>query len=372
MARAGVPEPLRRPLAKPEIALCGDRPADGRGRALWRRSRRRRLRSVRLLPPGAERPRAHLGCGRSKHQKVCPGGVSLIFPAAGRGRPRKKQIPDQIAAAAETMSAAAKRKEISWRRGVKGSPSARFSALRIRIADGPPRRILDQGQRPRSVGFGPTASFLAATDDESADARDLSISPAKLRRSGVRRWILSRASVPPGSEPSPAALSPSAPPRRSRRSAQARRGAGISRSPRSERHPNHCPPSALPDVTFHDQAPAQHIDVICRGISSDRFGNCRPAASLGDMTIAFGGHLRAESGRSLERGVRVFGKRAVTPIQALRLSSPRLSLNHAGLCSWRKEFGLRTMCERDYANLAVHGAALGGRCGFLCSRVSGN
>jgi len=39
-------------------------------------------------------------------------------------------------------------RKVSWRRGVKGPLSARFAALRIRIADGPPQRILDNPQRP--------------------------------------------------------------------------------------------------------------------------------------------------------------------------------------------------------------------------------
>jgi SRSO17 transposase len=83
--------------------------------------------------------------GVPKHQKVYPASVSLIFPVAGRGRPRKNQIPDQLSVAAETMLTQDKWKKVSWRRGVKGPLSARFAALRIRIADGPPQRILELG-----------------------------------------------------------------------------------------------------------------------------------------------------------------------------------------------------------------------------------
>ena len=43
--------------------------------------------------------------------------------------------------------AKAKWKKITWRRGVKGPLSARFAALRIRIENGPPQRILDKGQQ---------------------------------------------------------------------------------------------------------------------------------------------------------------------------------------------------------------------------------
>ena len=35
----------------------------------------------------------------------------------------------------------AKRRQVSWRRGTKGKLSARFAAMRVRIADGPPQRI---------------------------------------------------------------------------------------------------------------------------------------------------------------------------------------------------------------------------------------
>jgi SRSO17 transposase len=85
--------------------------------------------------------------GVPKHQKVYPAGVSLIFPVAGRGRLRKNQIPDQLSVATETMLTEAKWRKVNWRRGVRGPLSARFAALRIRIADGPPQHILDKGQQ---------------------------------------------------------------------------------------------------------------------------------------------------------------------------------------------------------------------------------
>ena len=45
------------------------------------------------------------------------------------------------------MLANAKWREVSWRAGTKGRLKARFAALRIRIADGPPQRIWDKGQQ---------------------------------------------------------------------------------------------------------------------------------------------------------------------------------------------------------------------------------
>jgi SRSO17 transposase len=36
---------------------------------------------------------------------------------------------------------------VSWRLGTKGRLKARFAAVRVRIADGPPQRIKDKGQQ---------------------------------------------------------------------------------------------------------------------------------------------------------------------------------------------------------------------------------
>ena len=78
-------------------------------------------------------------------QKVYPAGVSMIFPVAGRGRPRKRHIPDVTSTGAQAMLETAKWQTVSWRRGTKGRLSARFAALRVRVADGPPQRIHDMG-----------------------------------------------------------------------------------------------------------------------------------------------------------------------------------------------------------------------------------
>src|SRR4051812_10760000 len=49
--------------------------------------------------------------------------------------------------AAEDMLANAKWQNVSWRNGTKGRLKARFAAVRVRIADGPPQRIKDKGQQ---------------------------------------------------------------------------------------------------------------------------------------------------------------------------------------------------------------------------------
>jgi SRSO17 transposase len=85
--------------------------------------------------------------GIPRHLKVYPVGVQLIWPIARRGRPRQRSIPDVLSVPAEDMLARAKWQNITWRTGTKGKLKARFAAVRVRTADGPPQRIRDKGQQ---------------------------------------------------------------------------------------------------------------------------------------------------------------------------------------------------------------------------------
>ena len=85
--------------------------------------------------------------GIPRHLKVYPAGVQMIWPVAKRGRPRQRHIPDVLSIPAEDMLAHAKWHTISWRTGTKGKLKARFAAVRVRVADGPPQRIRDKGQQ---------------------------------------------------------------------------------------------------------------------------------------------------------------------------------------------------------------------------------
>ena len=85
--------------------------------------------------------------GIPRHLKVYSADVQMIWPAARRGRPRKRHIPDILSMAAEEMLADATWQNISWRTGTKGKLKARFAAVRVRVADGPPQRIGDKGQQ---------------------------------------------------------------------------------------------------------------------------------------------------------------------------------------------------------------------------------
>jgi SRSO17 transposase len=85
--------------------------------------------------------------GIPRHLKVYPLGVQLIWPVAGRGRPRQRSVPDILSVAAEAMLANIRWQTIAWRTGTKGKLKARFAAVRVRTADGPPQRIRDKGQQ---------------------------------------------------------------------------------------------------------------------------------------------------------------------------------------------------------------------------------
>jgi SRSO17 transposase len=147
MDRAGVPEAWRVPRTKPEIALGEiDRLiAAGVFFATVLADAGYGL-SAPFRQGLTERGLAW-AVGIPRHQKVYPAGVSLIFPKAGRGRPRKNPVPDVLSAPAEAMLAEVPWTQLSWRRGTKGPLKAHFAAVRIRIADGPPQRIFDKGQQ---------------------------------------------------------------------------------------------------------------------------------------------------------------------------------------------------------------------------------
>src|SRR6266487_1519094 len=85
--------------------------------------------------------------GIPRHLKVYPVGVRLIWPVAKQGRPRRRHVPDILSVPAEDMLADAKWQTVSWRTGTKGKLKARFAAVRVRTADGPPQRIGDKGQQ---------------------------------------------------------------------------------------------------------------------------------------------------------------------------------------------------------------------------------
>jgi SRSO17 transposase len=147
MAKAGVPERHRAARTKPEIALVE-----------IDRVRAAGVRFGTVLADagyGLSAPFRHgldarglqWAVGIPKHQKVYPIDVKLIFPVAGRGRPRKRHVPDQLSVPAEAMLEKATWRRLTWRKGTKGPLTAAFAAVRVRVADGPPQRIGDKGMQ---------------------------------------------------------------------------------------------------------------------------------------------------------------------------------------------------------------------------------
>lgn len=143
--RAGVPEELRPYRTKPEIAL-----------AEIDRVRAAGVRFGCVLADAGYGLSAPFRQGLSERalawavgipfkQKVYPADVSMVFPVATRGRPRKNAIPDITSISAQAILETVPWRKVSWRRGTKGKLSARFAAVRVRVADGPPQRIHDMG-----------------------------------------------------------------------------------------------------------------------------------------------------------------------------------------------------------------------------------
>jgi SRSO17 transposase len=147
LERAGVPAEYRTARTKPEIALAEIDRVIAAG-----------VRFGCVLADagyGMSAPFRHALTERSllwavgipRHLKVYPVDVQLIWPIAGRGRPRRRHVPDVLSRSAEDMLANAKWHNVTWRTGTKGKLKARFAAVRVRTADGPPQRIGDKGQQ---------------------------------------------------------------------------------------------------------------------------------------------------------------------------------------------------------------------------------
>ncbi|RNJ41284.1 IS701 family transposase [Mesorhizobium erdmanii] len=145
LARANVPDDHRAYRTKPEIALAEiDRLRRAGGRFGCILADAGYGLSAPFRQALTERGLAW-AVGIPFKQKVYPAGVTMIFPVSGRGRPRQRHIPDTKSMTAQAMLETAQWRTVSWRRGTKGRLSARFAAVRVRVADGPPQRIHDMG-----------------------------------------------------------------------------------------------------------------------------------------------------------------------------------------------------------------------------------
>ncbi len=146
LKRAGVPAEYRTARTKPELALTEiDRLLSSA--ALSLRASRCWLRDECAVPSRADSSQAYLGCWHpAPPQGVpCRGADDLASCQVAAGR--ANATSQMFCRSAEDMLADAKWRAISWRTGTKGKLKARFAAVRVRIADGPPQRIRDKGQQ---------------------------------------------------------------------------------------------------------------------------------------------------------------------------------------------------------------------------------
>ena len=147
MDRAGVPEACRSPRTKPEIALAEIDRVMAVGLTFGTVLADAGYGMSAPFRQGLSARGLTWAVGIPGRQKVYPADVVLIWPDAGRGRPRKNPVPEPLSRSAEAMLAEAPWTELSWRTGTKGPLKASFAALRVRVADGTPQRIFDMGQQ---------------------------------------------------------------------------------------------------------------------------------------------------------------------------------------------------------------------------------
>lgn len=147
MIKAGVPDAWRAPHTKPEIALVEIDRVMAAGLTFGTVLADAGYGLSAPFRQGLSARGLTWAVGIAGRQKVYPADAVLTWPDAGRGRPRKNPLPQPLSQPAEAMLAAVPWTELSWRTGTKGPLRASFAAVRVKVADGPPQRILDKGQQ---------------------------------------------------------------------------------------------------------------------------------------------------------------------------------------------------------------------------------
>src|SRR5918998_1505433 len=137
LERAGVPEAHRAPRAKGEIALAEIDRLVAAG-----------LRFGCVLADAGYGSSPEFRRGLDQRGLAWAAGVActqLVYPAAVRlrpsltptGRPATHPVPSRPPCSAAAMLERQRWRRLTWRNGTKGPLSARFAALRVRVADGP-------------------------------------------------------------------------------------------------------------------------------------------------------------------------------------------------------------------------------------------
>jgi FOG: Transposase len=140
LKRAGVPVEYRAARTKPEVALAETDRVLAAGVRFGCVLADAGYGMSAQFRQGLTARKLSWAVGIPRHLKVYPADVQMIRPVTRRGRPRRP-IPDTLSVAAEDVLTRAKWQNISWRTGTKGKLRARFAAVRVRVADGPPQRI---------------------------------------------------------------------------------------------------------------------------------------------------------------------------------------------------------------------------------------
>src|SRR2546430_669220 len=116
LERAGVPADYRTARTKPEIALAEIDRAIAAGVRFGCVLADAGYGLSAPFRQGLTARKLAWAVGIPRHLKVYPVDVRMIWPIAGRGRPRKRYIPDILSMAAEDMLANARWRAISWQR----------------------------------------------------------------------------------------------------------------------------------------------------------------------------------------------------------------------------------------------------------------
>ena len=141
MERAGVPEAARAPRTKPEIALDEVDRVRAAGTRFGLVLADAGYGCSATFRAGLSARGLAWAVGVPSNLKVYPADVKLLPAEPKPGRPSDFLLPDKASEPAEAVLGRLKWRVVTWRSGTKGRLKARFAALRVRVADGPTRRI---------------------------------------------------------------------------------------------------------------------------------------------------------------------------------------------------------------------------------------
>ena len=141
MERAGVPEAARVPRTKPEIALDEVDRVRAAGTRFGLVLADAGYGCSATFRAGLSARGLAWAVGVPSNLKVYPVDVKLLPAKPKPGRPSEFLLPDKASEPAGAVLGRLKWRVVTWRSGTKGRLKARFATFRVRVADGPTRRI---------------------------------------------------------------------------------------------------------------------------------------------------------------------------------------------------------------------------------------